>query len=175
MLSQRNKVKRLHEERDRLVAEIEAKKHELVGLERAIALLQEGEDSADGLSKRRRTAIKDIVLRLLESHKEAGLTAVEVVEVAKAQGHELERGSVSSLLSRLKKDSVLGLDSGTSKYRLLAATDDSSLQLTPATAVLGLSTAPATASVTQGSPVRGPLKGTAGFRPTATVLSDRRN
>lgn len=118
MALQRFQMQRLKDERDRLAAEIEAKRHQLAGLDRAIALLEEEENAEEASRRRSRTATKEIVLRLLEEFRETGLTAAEVVETARSKGHQLDRGSVSSLLSRLKREELLVLDPASSKYRI---------------------------------------------------------
>lgn len=123
MAIQRVQMKRLEDERARLAAEIEAKKHELAGLDRALALLRQDESELEPRQRRPRVLIKDIVLGLLSGNRELGLTAAEVVELGQVQGQALDRGSVSSLLSRLKAEGLLSLDG--SKYRI--ATDNQSL------------------------------------------------
>lgn len=54
--------------------------------------------------------VKRTVLELLGSAGEDGLNAAMAVEVAAKQGKPLERGSVSSVLSRLSKDNVVHYD-----------------------------------------------------------------
>ena len=61
-------------------------------------------------------SVKTAVLDLLEDAGRNGLNAASAVETAKSRSIELERGSVSSLLSRLKTDGVVSYD-GT-VYRL---------------------------------------------------------
>lgn len=60
--------------------------------------------------RRRRSPLKDIVLRLINDNAERGLVAADLVDLAKAQGFDLDRNSVSSLLSRFKRDGVLDYD-----------------------------------------------------------------
>lgn len=62
-----------------------------------------------------RSNVKQAVLNLLERHP-AGLNAAMAVELAKEAGTQLERGSVSSLLSRMKNEDVVTYDG--SVYRL---------------------------------------------------------
>lgn len=52
-------------------------------------------------------SVKSTVLDLLERAGEGGLNAAIAVEMAKEDGIDLDRGSVSSLLSRLKTDNVV--------------------------------------------------------------------
>ncbi len=64
-----------------------------------------------------RSNVKKTVLELLEKVGEDGLNAVIAVEMAENAGVHLERGSVSSILSRLKNDAVITYDG--ERYRLL--------------------------------------------------------
>lgn len=52
-------------------------------------------------------SVKNTVLDLLEETGQRGVNAATAVELARAKGITLERGSVSSLLSRLKSDGVV--------------------------------------------------------------------
>lgn len=61
-------------------------------------------------------SVKTTVLDLLKEAGRRGLNAATAVDLAKSKGIELERGSVSSLLSRLKTDDVVIYDG--SVYRL---------------------------------------------------------
>lgn len=64
-------------------------------------------DVASGTETRKRPDVKGITLKLLEQVKSNGLNATMVVEMAREQfGVELQRGSVSALLSRLKGEVV---------------------------------------------------------------------
>ena len=61
-------------------------------------------------------SVKTAVLDLLEEVGRSGLNAASAVDLAKAKGVDLDRGSVSSLLSRLKTDEIVCYDG--SAYRL---------------------------------------------------------
>lgn len=67
-------------------------------------------------SRARRSNVKQTVLALLEQVGATGLNAALAVELAAQSGTSLERGTVSSLLSRLKNEGVVVYD-GT-VYRL---------------------------------------------------------
>ncbi len=114
--------KRLLEEREKLLRQREALDNEIKGIERAIALVSAEESSKTATGKR--TQIKGIVLDLLEDVGTTGLNATDAVELANKKGLTIERASVSSLLSRLKKDGVVVYDGN--KYRLpkYAPSDD---------------------------------------------------
>lgn len=123
MASSKAQMNRLLEQRARLSAEIEALRNKLEGLDLAIQLLSSDEETRSdetpqGNAPRspRRSNVKGITLQLLEESGSEGLSASEVVERAQNRGHTLDRGSVSSLLSRLKKEGTLIYDG--SKYYL---------------------------------------------------------
>jgi hypothetical protein len=59
---------------------------------------------------RRRKNVKKTVMELVDVAGSAGVTAAEVVERARTLGRELERGSVSSLLSKFKAQGALVFD-----------------------------------------------------------------
>jgi len=61
-------------------------------------------------SRSPRSSVKNEVLTLLAQVKHDGLNAALAVEMAQAKGVELDRGSVSSLLSRLKEQGTLDYD-----------------------------------------------------------------
>ncbi|HEV7458268.1 MAG TPA: hypothetical protein VGN96_15970 [Roseococcus sp.] len=101
----------------KLESEITALVGQKDGLLRALALV-EGEPVAavppataiSGDTRKAKAPIKDTVLTLLMEHAASGLNAATLVSVAGARGISLDRASVSSLLSRLKKDGVLTYD-----------------------------------------------------------------
>jgi len=106
----------LHAEEARLCKEIEALQNQLLGVRRAMHLIS-GEPIQEPPPQRRKTPspIKDAVLGLIDEFKETGLSVSEVIELSQKRGAPLDRASVSSLLSRLKREHVLVSDNG--KYR----------------------------------------------------------
>lgn len=66
-------------------------------------------------------SVKNTVLDLLEDAGRRGVNAATAVDLAKAKGITLERGSVSSLLSRLKTDGIVNHDGNV--YRLKKFTE----------------------------------------------------
>src|SRR6266849_2831502 len=108
MAVSRGKMRELIDERARLVAEIERLKHNLEGLDRAIALLSKSNPSREGLrTASRRSGLKGLVLDLLREVGAEGMNAQKVVEMAAGRGFTADKASVSSLLSRLKNDQVV--------------------------------------------------------------------
>lgn len=118
MASVKENMKALVEQRDRLLTELEALKNKIAGLDMAIAILQQNGPVATGEPARvsRRSGVKGYVLDLLKERGSAGLNAQLAVEIAGRRGVLMDRGSVSSLLSRLKQEDVLHYDG--SLYRL---------------------------------------------------------
>src|SRR5258708_23397165 len=87
--------------------QIEALQNQLVGIERAITLMNGGVDPAQPSSsngRERARNVKDTVLGLLAEAGEAGLTVTKCVEMAQKRGSHLERGTVSSLPAGLKQN-----------------------------------------------------------------------
>lgn len=66
--------------------------------------------------RKRRGNLKETVLSLAQEVADNGMSADECVSLAEGKGINLVRGSVSSLLSRLKADGVLFFDG--QRYRL---------------------------------------------------------
>src|ERR1700730_8612463 len=113
-------MKRLQDERDRLVAQMEALRsqmealrNQVIGIDRAIAVLDGTEFKAPDYRPRDRTRnVKDTVLGLLASAGQPGLTVNQVLDGARNKGVQLDRGTVSSLLSRLKRENFLDMKDG---------------------------------------------------------------
>lgn len=87
--------------------EIDALRNKLKGIEASIAALG-GEPQIP--SKRRGRNVKQTVVDLIVNAGNKGITAIEVVERAALAGRQLDRPSVSSLLSRLKREGVLSFN-----------------------------------------------------------------
>lgn len=106
-------MKRLREERERLVKQMEALGNQIIGIDRAIAVLEGSEFKAPENRQRERTRnVKDIVLGLIAGAGATGLTVNQVLDAARIKGAELDRGTVSSLLSRLKREDILDMKEG---------------------------------------------------------------
>ena len=105
---------RLLLEREDLLRRRDALDNEIKGIERAIQLVSASE--AKDVSSSRKPQTKGIVLDLLEEVGTTGLDAAIAVRLASAKGLTVEKASVSSLLSRLKRDAVVEYDG--ERYRL---------------------------------------------------------
>jgi len=120
-------MQKLTEMRERLQRQIaeseratEALKNELKGLEAAIAAVGGAEvtlgESAEvtlgesSVTNQRRRNVKATTMDLIVEAGEVGITATEVVERAAARGRTLPLPSISSLLSRLKREGTLRFD-----------------------------------------------------------------
>lgn len=108
--------KRLLEERDALLRQRDAIDNQITGLERAIALVGGEEGTSATASGKRNSSLKAIVLDLLEEVGTTGLNSISAVTLANNRGMTIDRASVSSLLSRLKKDGVVVYNGD--RYRL---------------------------------------------------------
>jgi hypothetical protein len=73
----------------------------------ALLLEMMDESPAPQPSRAAKGSVKSTVIDLLEETGQRGVNAATAVELARARGITLERGSVSSLLSRLKSDGVV--------------------------------------------------------------------
>ena len=115
-------LQRLRDELARINGEIRTLEGRRDGLLLAIAVVNDdpvdapSHATARDATRKPRGPLKEIVLRLLSENEERGLVAVDVVDLAKAQGHDLDRNSVSSLLSRFKRDGIVEYDG--KKYRI---------------------------------------------------------
>jgi hypothetical protein len=70
----------------------------------------EAESTPTNEPPRRRRNVKKTVMELVDMAGSAGVTAAEVVDRACTIGRELDRGSVSSLLSKFKGQGALTFD-----------------------------------------------------------------
>lgn len=110
-------MQRLIAQRDQMLREIDALKNKVAGLEMAIALLEN--EGANARTFRTKHSVKAVLLDLLREVGVTGLNAATAVEMANRKGITLHSGSVSSTLSRFKKDDVVEFDG--ERYRLPSA------------------------------------------------------
>jgi hypothetical protein len=108
-------MQKLHELRDALLTDINQRERELdalrnkmKGIDAAIAAIT-GTNIPDPRRRTRRN-VKGTVMDLIVQAGKAGVTAHEIVDQAAVGGRQLDRPSVSSLLSRLKREGVLSFD-----------------------------------------------------------------
>ncbi len=120
-------MKRLKELRDQkaaVVADLERRlaeaQVELKTLDGAIAVM-EGSPMPKG-QRGRRSNVKKMVMGIINEAAQAGVTALEVVDKGAALGRSLDRASVSSLLSRLKREGTLTFDG--ERYRPMDPKND---------------------------------------------------
>lgn len=107
-------LEKLRAERGRLLRQAEALQNELRGLDRAIALIE----AESGEPKTRPRNVKDMIHRIVEDAGLIGITVDEVLEVAKARGIHLERGTVASNLSRGKSAGLFEARDGRYFFRM---------------------------------------------------------
>ena len=109
-------MQKLHDLRESLLVEIsqrerelEALRNKLRGIDAAIAAVG-GASLSPEPRRRSRRNVKGTVMDLIVKAGMAGVTAHEIVDQAAANGRKFDRPSVSSLLSRLKREGVLSFD-----------------------------------------------------------------
>jgi hypothetical protein len=108
-------VKRLIEERDRLLREAEALDQKIEGLNLAISILEREDDQPDRRASGRGKT-KELLVSLLKEAGANGLNANSAVAMAERKGITLARGTAASTLSRLKHNGVVIYDG--ERYRL---------------------------------------------------------
>ncbi len=94
----------LVDERSRLTVELEALQNKIGGLDLAIELLNAGTRKREGAPPARSRGISETIRTLLKEAGDGGLTVQRTVELAAEHGQTINRTSVSSLLSRMKRD-----------------------------------------------------------------------
>jgi hypothetical protein len=100
--------KAIENQRDRLLVEIEALRNKVAGLELALSLMGAESTAAEGREKPKESrGLRQTLTDLLREAGTTGLNATSAVEVAQRRGVHLERQSVASTLSRMKKDGEL--------------------------------------------------------------------
>ena len=109
-------MQKLHDLRDSLLAdisqrerELDALRNRLKGIDAAIAALS-GNDTPPEPQRRNRRNVKQTAMELILEAGPAGVTAHEIVDRAAVLGRQFDRPSVSSLLSRLKREGILSFD-----------------------------------------------------------------
>jgi hypothetical protein len=108
-------MKRLIEERDRLLREAEALDQKIEGLNLAISILEREDDQSDRRASGRGKT-KELLVSLLKEAGATGLNANTAVALAERKGITLARGTAASTLSRLKQNGVVIYDG--ERYRL---------------------------------------------------------
>lgn len=116
-------MRRLLEQRDKLLAEIEALRNKVAGIELAISLLEQSSKAEPSTTRGR---VKSVILDLLQEAGTTGLNATSAVKIANRRGVSLDRASVSSLLSRLKKDEIIVYDGDVYRLPQFAPDDNTS-------------------------------------------------
>ena len=95
---------------------------QLLALQSKIEAMNEAIEAMGGADsepdKPKRGEAKSMILKLIEEAGETGTDATKIVEVSQLRGLTLARTTVSSLLSRLKKEDTLYLDDDTKMYKL---------------------------------------------------------
>lgn len=121
MASPKQQLQKLYATLAELEAEIEALRNKRAGVQLAIDVLERDdadEDAGDETGRARRGAVKEALFTLLRAAGDTGLNAASAVEMGKQRGIDLDRATVSSTLSRMKRDGAVDHDG--ERYRLKA-------------------------------------------------------
>ena len=120
-------MKKLEALRDELRAQIGELQQKLAGVEMAIRALSGEPEPPTKAARTRapRSNVKQYLLNLLEEARDEGLNAGLAVQRAEKRGEQLERGTVSSLLSRFKADGVVKYDGQVYRLAKYAKQDES--------------------------------------------------
>lgn len=115
-MEQRRAIER---QRDRLLIEIEALRNKVAGLELALSLMgAESGQASEGREKPKETrGLRQTIADLLREAGTTGLNATSAVEVAQRRGIHLDRQSVASTLSWMKKDGEVAYNGD--RYKLM--------------------------------------------------------
>jgi CRP-like cAMP-binding protein len=103
-------LQKLMERRSQLVTQIKEFQDRLAELNLAISMVTGESEEPTAEPPRRRRHVKTTVMEVISGSGQTGVTAAEIVEYARSRGKELDRPSVSSLLSKLKADGILTFD-----------------------------------------------------------------
>jgi hypothetical protein len=121
MSRKHEQMKKLVEDRARLAKQIEtlqgelrSLEGELRGMDRAISVMKgEAAPPQEGADRKPRAKnVKDTVISLVQNAGHGGLNVSELLVAAQRQNVHLERATVSSLLSRFKRDNILDMKDG---------------------------------------------------------------
>ena len=121
MARMKAEVQKLEAEKARLKGEIEALERradrlrgEMIGIERAIALVggSPSPGAEDPVKRERARNVKETVLTAVQAAGPQGINVNQLLERTEREGVHLERGTVSSLLSRFKREGILAMTDG---------------------------------------------------------------
>lgn len=114
MSGKAEKMKDFKAKREKLIAEITALQNQLKAWDEAILMMEGTAPTATPAPeiKQRGKNVKDTVISLVQNAGEGGLNVSALMEKAKDNGIHLDRGSVSSLLSRMKREKVFAMVDG---------------------------------------------------------------
>ena len=119
--------KAIERQRDRLLVEIEALRNKVAGLELALSLMGTESNSPEEREKpKENRGLRLTLTELLREAGTTGLNAISAVEVAQRRGTHLDRQSVASTLSRMKKDGELVYNGDRYKLTQFASVSEAS-------------------------------------------------
>jgi hypothetical protein len=119
-------LRQLVSQRDQLVAEMEALRNKIAGLEMAIRLVSDGPEPGPVSPTTGKIRVSETLLSLLRESGETGLKPRAAIELAAGRGIDLNRGSVYSLLNRMERAGTVVHEDGRYKLREFARRRDRS-------------------------------------------------
>jgi DNA-binding CsgD family transcriptional regulator len=114
-------------ERDQMLAEIEALRNKIAGIEIALMLFSDAPTEAVPVAPTKpsangdRIGVTETIVNLIRESGEAGLKPMDVVEQAAQRGVGLKRGSVYVLLNRIERAGTVVREDGRYKLREFTA------------------------------------------------------
>jgi hypothetical protein len=114
-------LRRIEALRDKLKEQIAGLQNQLAGVEMTLSAIRDISQTQEG--PRRSRGVKQLLLDLLIESGQTGTNALRAVEWAKIRNERLERATVSSLLSRFKRDGVVTFDGSVYRLKNLPSTD----------------------------------------------------
>lgn len=134
-MAKRDNIAKLEGLKNHLQAQIGELQQQLAGVELSIKALSDAAPMrSQGVMLLRRANVRWTLLELLQEQEEKGINAATAVELAAERNIKLERSTVSSMLSRFKKEGLARFDG--SVYR--PASPKAQLRQTEISELLGV-------------------------------------
>lgn len=110
-MAKRDNIAKLEDLKNCLQAQIGELRQQLAGVELSIKALSDAVPiGTQGVTRPRPANVRETLLEMLRDQEEKGINAATAVELAAEQNIKLERSTVSSMLSRFKKEGLARFD-----------------------------------------------------------------
>ena len=124
--------KAIERQRDHLLVEIEALRNKVAGLELALSLMGAEHVHSDEPEKPKEAkGLRQTITELLREAGTTGLNSNAAVEVAQRRGVHLDRQSVASTLSRMKRDGEVAYNGDRYRLSKFAPSSESGADVVP--------------------------------------------